>query len=383
MRTFTAAAIVSTLLLACACQRASGDGDQGGDETRPNRVVLVHIAPASRKPIRAMLQTAGGLSPRLGSEARVSAQVEGSVGRIIVDVGQAVKAGEAVMQIDPLALDADERKAQADVGMAAATADLARQKLERQKLLKERGIVSGRDVAEAEAELAQATQALANARAGHDIASTRAGRAIVKSPVAGTILEREVALGQFVQPETMLFAVAPIDALELVCALPPGAIEQIKPGLDAEVEVPGSKALLPGKVTLVSPALDAATGAATVRIQIANEGTLRPGTLCHAGIVLERHETALVIPAASVRYPEGEGKPTVAVVDDKSVAHAREVVIAIREGENVEIADGLKDGEKVVTDGSYGLPDGTKVKDLASAPAPADADGKDDKGDKG
>ena len=186
---------------------------------------------------------------------------------------------------------------------------------------------------------------------------------MVRSPVQGTVLHRLVAPGQYVQPDTILFSVAPMAHLDLSATVPASELARLRVGQEAEIDCPGPDAASPrGEVKLLAPVLDPASGTATVRVTITNEArTLRPGMFCRARIVADRHDSTLAVPVSAVTFKEAEQKGTVAVVDG-GVASVKEVTTGIREGNRVEILDGLEEGDRVVSEGNYGLADGTKLR---------------------
>ena len=282
---------------------------------------------------------------------------------MLKDEGQEVAAGEPVLEIDASVLREEARQAEAEVRRAEADERLTREKLERAKSLFARGIAAAKDVAEAEATHTGALQALGRARAGDQVAQIQERRSVVRSPVQGTVLHRLVAPGQYVQPDTILFSVAPMAHLDLSAVVPASELARLRVGQEGELDCPGPDAASPrGEVKLVAPALDPASGTATVRVAITNEArTLRPGMFCRVRLVADRHDSTLVVPVSAVTFKEAEQKGTVAVVDG-DVARVTEVTTGIREGTRVEILDGLEEGDRVVSEGSYGLADGTKLR---------------------
>jgi RND family efflux transporter MFP subunit len=133
----------------------------------------------------------------------------------------------------------------------------------------------------------------------------------------------------------------------------------------------------------VSPALDSGSTTVEVWVQAPNpEGVLKAGSSATVSMTAKTAASALVVPAQALVSDE-EGKKSVMVIGSDGMAHKREVETGIQTADSVQIVSGVKPGEQVVSVGAYGLPDNTKVK--VEAPAPAGGDeGKDsDKGDKG
>ena len=130
----------------------------------------------------------------------------------------------------------------------------------------------------------------------------------------------------------------------------------------ATLEVPGSEARIPGKVTLVSPALDPNSTTVELWVQASNKGQgLKPGTTVRISIVAQQVPDAIVVPARAV-LTAPDGGASVMVVGPDQRAHLQSVRLGIRRGDQVQITAGLKSGERVITTGAYGLPDNTQVR---------------------
>jgi HlyD family secretion protein len=118
-------------------------------------------------------------------------------------------------------------------------------------------------------------------------------------------------------------------------------------------------------VAAVSPAVDPTSDVGLVRIRIANpKGLLRLGMFLTAQLPLETHANALVVPAKAI-YRGEDSKPQVYRIGiDKSEAKTASipVTVGIETPEQTELLDGVKEGDTVVLEGGYGLPDGAKVK---------------------
>jgi RND family efflux transporter MFP subunit len=135
----------------------------------------------------------------------------------------------------------------------------------------------------------------------------------------------------------------------------------LKVGDQATIDVSGLDKPTEGKVTLVSPALDPNSTTVEVWVQAKNpDQTLKPGTSVRLSMVSETVPDALVVPASAV-LTAADGSATVMVIGSDQHARQLAVKVGIRQDENVQILDGLKEGQSVVASGAYGLPDNTKV----------------------
>jgi RND family efflux transporter MFP subunit len=150
----------------------------------------------------------------------------------------------------------------------------------------------------------------------------------------------------------------------------------LKVGDSAAITVPGQEEPVEGKVTLVSPALDPNSTTVEVWVEAKNpKQTLRPGSSVRLSMISQAVPDALVIPAASL-LTGSDGATTVMLISEDQHAHQQPVKVGIRQDDKLQITEGLKQGQKVITDGAYGLPDNSKVS--VEAPAAAkDAGSKD------
>jgi RND family efflux transporter MFP subunit len=132
-------------------------------------------------------------------------------------------------------------------------------------------------------------------------------------------------------------------------------------GDHADVTVPGIDQALPGNIVLVSPALDPNSTTVEVWIQLKNpKERLRPGTSVQVAMVARSLPDALAIPAVALLTGQ-DGATTVMVAGSDSKAHRQPVKVGIRDGERVQIVQGLQDGERIVGSGAYGLPDNSPI----------------------
>ena len=136
----------------------------------------------------------------------------------------------------------------------------------------------------------------------------------------------------------------------------------LKVGDKATITAPGDEEPVEGKVTMISPALDPNSTTVEVWVQAKNpKAKLRPGTSVQLSMMAQTVTDALVIPAVALLTGD-DGATTVMVIDKDDKAHQNPVKVGIRQGDQIQIVDGLKAGDRVVASGSYGLPDNTKIK---------------------
>jgi RND family efflux transporter MFP subunit len=131
--------------------------------------------------------------------------------------------------------------------------------------------------------------------------------------------------------------------------------KQIKVGDAANIFPLDGGAQIPGKVTVISPALDPSSTTVEVWVQAPNQGNrLTPGTSLRVEMIAQTLPAAFVIPWAAV-LTSASGNTSVMVVDAENKPHRKSVTLGIRDGANVQVKEGLDNGERVVTTGAFEL----------------------------
>jgi len=136
------------------------------------------------------------------------------------------------------------------------------------------------------------------------------------------------------------------------------------------MSVPGIEKAIDGAVTIVSPALDPNSTTVEVWFEAKNpKHELKPGTSVQLSLTARTVKDALVVPTSSV-LTASDGSTNVMIAGADGLAHQQTVKLGIRNGDDVQIVEGLKEGDRVVSNGAYGLPDKTKIKvEAADSPS--------------
>jgi RND family efflux transporter MFP subunit len=192
----------------------------------------------------------------------------------------------------------------------------------------------------------------------------------IRSPINGVVTDRPLYPGEMAPAGTPLVTVMDLSQVIAKAHIPQEEAALLKKGDAATLDVPGSETEVNGKVTLVSPALDADSTTVEIWVQAANPAqAMKPGTTVRVSIPAQQEAQAIVVPAAAVlTAPEGT---SVMVMGSDQRAHQRNVKLGIHNGDQVQITEGVKPGEQVITAGAYGLPDNTKVR-VETGKAPQD-----------
>jgi RND family efflux transporter MFP subunit len=190
----------------------------------------------------------------------------------------------------------------------------------------------------------------------------------IRSPIDGVVTDRPLYPGETAPAGTPLLVVMDTTSVIAKAHIPQAGASEVRVGDDATITAPGG-ASVNGKVTLISPALDASSTTDEVWVAAPNaNGSLRVGTAVTVQMIARTVNDAIVLPASALlKTPDGATTVMIAGADGK--AHQVSVETGIRQGDRLQITQGLSGGEKVIISGAYGLPDSTKVKIAEAAPA--------------
>ena len=211
-------------------------------------------------------------------------------------------------------------------------------------------------------ELKSAAGQLESAKGKYLGAEAQLNYSEIRSPINGVVTERPLYAGEMAPAGTPLLTVMDTSSVVARAHIPQEEAALLKLSDKATITVAGEENPIEGKVTVVSPALDPNSTTVEVWVQARNpKGRLRPGTTARISMLARAVPNSVVIPAAAVLIaPDGSTYAMVPGVDNK--AHQKTVKTGIRQGDHVQILDGLAEGERVITSGAYGLPDNTKIR---------------------
>lgn len=204
----------------------------------------------------------------------------------------------------------------------------------------------------------------------------------IRSPINGWITDRPLYPGEMAAAGTPLLTVMDTSQVIAKAHIPQSEAALLSPGAKATMLVPGIDKPVEGKITVVSPALDANSTTVEVWVQAKNpKQELKPGTSVQLSLSAKAIPNALSVPAAAVQ-PGPDGTTVVMLLGTDERAHQTPVHTGVKQDDDIQILDGLKAGDKVILSGAYGLPDKTKVKvespkaSPEKEPAAKDADDK-------
>ena len=307
--------------------------------------VAVRIHQVQMQPVDQDFAANGTFAP--AQELKFSAENSGRVVRVLVDEGSRVRKGQTLAVINTNTLNLDLETAQAAYNNAL-----------RDKERYENAFATG---GVTQQQLDQAKLALENARARVAQARIRIGDANIKSSINGVVNKRLIEPGAVVAPGTALFELVDVSSLKLQVNVNEHQVAQLKEG--DKVTVTASvypDKTFDGKVSFIAPKADNSLNF-PVEIEIANGAgnELKAGMYGTAVFGFPNQSPSLVVPRSA--FVGGVNSNQLFIMDAANKAHLKKVVAGRVFGDQVEILNGLAEGDVVITSGQIKLSDGSKV----------------------
>jgi RND family efflux transporter MFP subunit len=315
-------------------------------------------------------QTAGGTHEYAGevrarTESRLGFRVGGKIVRRAADLGDVVKAGQLLAQLDPQDLRLGEESARAALSAAQVNLDQAAADFKRFKDLRDQGFISSADLERRETTLKAAQAQLAQARAQNSVQGNQAAYASLVADAKGVITGVDAEPGMVVAAGAPVVRLAHDGPRDVIFSVPEDQVGLIKQlaGVPGRFKVKlwgADAALLAATIREISAAADPVTRTFLVKADIGN-AAVRLGQT--ATVLVEMPQTAGIVKLPLSALKEEQGKSIVWLVDRASMTvRAQPVQVAGADGNEAVIAAGLQAGQVVVTAGVHVLNPGQKVK---------------------
>jgi len=380
-------------------------------------LVSVQVTPAEKASIEETIPAEAVVFP--ARQAVITPKITSTIKEFLVQRGSRVRKGQllAVLENSDLSAAAEQNKGefeQAEAGYASTAGSSVPQAIQKAELdaaaakvafeaqqkaynsrkeLFQQGALPRRDLDSAEVALAQARSQsevaqkqledlkrigeretlksasgqLAAARGKYRGATAQLSYSEIRSPIDGVVTDRPQYAGELATANQPLLTVMDTSQLIAKAHVAQSEAAHLKVGSKAGLRVTGVDGLLDGVVTLVSPALD--SGSTTIEVWVQGkkpDPAIKPGMTIQLSITGRSDQDALVVPASAV-FKNDEGADYVAVAGADDHAQLKTVQTGIRNSDFVQITRGVKEGERVITSGGYGLPDKTPIKIEAPA----------------
>jgi len=358
---------------------------------------VVNVALVTRSGLKSSLVLPGNI--QAVTEGPVLARSSGYIRKRYVDIGDRVKEGQVLAEIEAPELDQQIKQAQAAIDQANSSVqqaeaavqqarsneNLARVTAERWANLLKRGVVSRQDndTAQMQYEAQQSNvqaleKAVAAGRSNSSAAQANLARLnqlqeylTVRAPFAGVITVRNVDSGVLVnEGNTLLFRIAQTDRLRTYLNVPQVDAQAVRVGQAAFLTIPD----LPGRkfngtVARTANALDPATRTLLVEVQVPNSsGALMPGEYAQVDLSVPRSDPPLLIPGDTL-VVRSDG-PQVAVVNPDGTVHFKLIQLGRDFGDRLEVLSGLEEGQQVAVNPSDAIREGVTVKPATAAKRP-------------
>jgi HlyD family secretion protein len=418
--------IGAMLLILPACSSEKGDKEP---------IVTVQVAPVAKATIQLVIGAQAILFPL--QQAAIVPKISAPVQKFLIKRGSAVRAGQllAVLENRDLSAAAQDtkgaldqaqaayetttaagvpeeiQKAEADTQQAQQALDAQQKVFESRQQLFEQGALPRKELDQSRVdfvaarnqyaiakkhldalmaigkpqELKAAAGQLESAKGKYLGASAQLSYSEIRSPISGVVTDRPLYPGEMATAGTPLLTVMDLSSVIAKAHISQSDAAALKVGDKGLMTVPGIENAIDGKVTVVSPALDPNSTTVEVWFEARNpKHELKPGTSVQLSLTAQTVKNALTVPANSV-LTAPDGTATVMLAGSDGRAHQKAVKLGIRNGDDVQIVDGLSENDKVISSGAYGLPDKTKIQIAAAEPAsdekpPAGGDTKNSEG---
>lgn len=323
----------------------------------------IAVEEVGRRALRREVRLPGTIQANQNRLTHVGPRIQGRVVALSAALGDRVKSGMTLAMIDSPELG----QAESDFVTARAKFVVAEKAYERAKTLLEGKVIGTGEfqrregdylASKAEAQAAEDRLRLLGLE-DPEIANVGGNRSVrsqvaITAPLSGTVIARDVTLGEVVEPAKALFTIADLSALWGVADISERDLPTVKKGLPAKVSVSAyPNEVFSGKVTYISDTLDPSSRTAKVRVEINNDrGTLKPEMFATFTILTEETEGVLSIPEHAVQR---DGRTTIVFVSKDGGFEKRPVVLGPEQQGYYPIQSGLQAGERVVIKGAFVL----------------------------
>lgn len=350
-------AVVMAILLAAGVSLNIGCKKQEQKAVK-EKAVNVRVLAAESRSLRPFVESIGTLNAY--EVVNVSSELDGILQSIGVDEGSSVTRNQLIAVIK----DTDYRLAAEQAGaiMKQAEAALAnaKQEYQRKEALYREELVTKQQFDDVVARLAVAQGDVARAKAGLEMAGEKLTKVKIFAPMAGSVKEKKVTAGDYIRNGTFLISIIRTDLLKLNFSVSEKDVGNIRADQDVLFTVdayPGRE--FRGRVKTIYPNLEEKTRSLQVEAVVANaDGRLKPGLFCRVTLYTGPARNTVVVPINALLY---DNSTTKIFVVEGDRAKERKVKIGRKYGEFVEIVEGTKDKEIVVTVGQNNLMEGVLV----------------------
>ena len=366
LRVLSVWALVLLFGLAVSCSNDVSGRPKNAD-SRKQVIVPVTAATAVVKPMPKELRAIGNV--QASATVLIKSRVGGELLTVHFKEGDEVKTGDLLFSIDPRPFEASLKQAEANLARNRAQLEHARKQAERYSSVVKKGYVSEEQNDQILTNAAALEAAVRADEAAADNARLDLKYCTIRSPISGVTGQLKVDRGNLIKAsdtENPMVTVRQTSPIYVVFSVPEANLPQLKKHkaagpLEVSVAIPGDDGPpLRGTLTFLDNAVDQTTGTILLRATFANQDrALWPGQFVNVILTFATQTDAVVIPTQALQT--GQQGRYVFVATQESLAEYRPVTVARTVGSEAVIEQGLKAGEKVVTDGQLRLTQGAQL----------------------
>ncbi len=318
------------------------------NNTDSTAAIPVEIALAARGPISAYYATTATLEAE--EEAMVVAKVRGIAQDISVEEGDYVKAGQVMAILE-------DRQLQIEASQAKATMDRLLNGYKRSKELYERELISVKQFENAKFEYE-------SQKAAHELAQLNVEYAQIKAPISGVVSQRLIKKGNMLNTDQQVFKITDFDPLLAVLHVPEHEMNKLEKGQQAVIRADAvQNETFRGSILRISPVVNPETGTFKVTVVVRDKSNqLKPGMFGRVRIVYDTRDNAIMIPKEALMSEDGASS---VFVMNNMLVFRKPISTGYENGTNIEVVDGLAEGDSVVTIGHSSLQDSAKVQEIS------------------
>jgi len=300
----------------------------------------------------------GELRPQ--REAKIRAELGGSMLEVLVEEGQAVMRGALLGRIETRTLDDARQSAASAVRNAENQLGVARREVERTEKLVNAGAIAARDLDLVRSNVTAVEAQLADSKARLASAERQLGDAVIRAPIGGIVSMKSVNAGDVVSSGTELFTVIDPSSMRLEAAVPSEDLSQLRIGAAVEFTVRGYDQTFAGRIERIAPQADSTTRQVPIFVTIPNVGGRLVAGLFAEGRVVAQTASGVVVPVNAVNTST-EGAWVLRVTNGKT--ERVNVTLGLRDPrtERMLVASGLSEGDTLLRGASQGITPGTSV----------------------
>lgn len=353
--TFLILSVLFIALFLAGCNE--GETELPGVQQPEEIPVPVEIVPAVQVDLNQEIELTGEVIA--GSEVAVAAEISGKVSAVHVKVGQPVKAGQLLFELENNDAQQRLRLEETTLLMRQISLELEQKSFERISQLYDAAAVSKAEFEQAETKLKLAQAQYDQAQVSLDIAKDSYNKLAVTAPAGGIVNKLNIAVGEMAGPQSVALNIINLNPAVVKLNLSENIVGRVALGQEVTVYIKALNETVVGKIRSIAPQMDNVTKAFPAEVEISNVGAEIPaGMVAKVNISTGHIKDAVVVPAEAVLKKNGLHK--IFVLED-GIAKERQVTVGETTFDKTRILEGLKEDEQIIVAGNRLVSDGQKV----------------------